>query len=150
MAAIAAALFLISTQSVHPQAAQARPSASPAASASILEANESELGLGGTAAGGTQAARGNGVNAWSFVQMFLILGLVAAAIYGVSVLVKKYNRKASSDSRELRVLASAGLLTTFTPPPLPRPPAWICAFTAQMPPPSWRAAPSASRGVTAR
>src|SRR5216684_1308861 len=27
--------------------------------------------------------------------------------------------------------ASSGLLAIFTPPPLPRPPAWICAFTTQ-------------------
>src|SRR5512138_1740631 len=46
--------------------------------------------------------------------------------------------------------ASSGERASFTPPPLPRPPAWICAFTAEIPPPSWRAAPSASSGVTAR
>src|SRR6266581_2815214 len=34
--------------------------------------------------------------------------------------------------------------TTFTPPPLPRPPAWICAFTTQTLPPSSRAAATAS------
>src|SRR5216683_5355479 len=39
---------------------------------------------------------------------------------------------------------SASDLTTFTPPPLPRPPAWICAFTTQTLPPSSRAALTAS------
>src|SRR6266576_2855255 len=33
---------------------------------------------------------------------------------------------------------------TFTPPPLPRPPAWICAFTTQTLPPSSRVAATAS------
>ena len=45
---------------------------------------------------------------------------------------------------------------TLTPPPLPRPPAWICAFTTQTLPPSFFAASTASstlkhgkpRGVT--
>jgi hypothetical protein len=45
---------------------------------------------------------------------------------------------------------------TFTPPPLPRPPAWICAFTTQTLPPSFCATATASsadnagspRGVT--
>ena len=46
--------------------------------------------------------------------------------------------------------ASSGDRASFTPPAFPRPPAWICAFTAQMPPPSWRAAPSASKPLTAR
>src|SRR5437867_5858179 len=32
---------------------------------------------------------------------------------------------------------------TFTPPPLPRPPAWICALTTQTLPPSFLAAPTA-------
>ena len=32
---------------------------------------------------------------------------------------------------------------TFTPPPLPRPPACICAFTTQLLPPSWVAADTA-------
>src|SRR2546425_4965955 len=35
-------------------------------------------------------------------------------------------------------------LATLTPPPFPRPPAWICAFTAQTLPPSSRAAFAAS------
>src|SRR5207237_541952 len=47
-------------------------------------------------------------------------------------------------------------LATFTPPPLPRPPAWICAFTTQTLPPSFCATDTASstdiagspRGVT--
>ena len=34
---------------------------------------------------------------------------------------------------------SSALLAIFTPPPLPRPPAWICAFTAKGPSPSRRA-----------
>src|SRR5438445_476369 len=33
---------------------------------------------------------------------------------------------------------------TFTPPPLPRPPAWICALTTQTLPPSFLAASTAS------
>src|SRR6266851_2617182 len=33
---------------------------------------------------------------------------------------------------------------SFTPPPLPRPPAWICAFTTQILPPSFFAASTAS------
>src|SRR4029077_18986069 len=44
--------------------------------------------------------------------------------------------------------ASAGEGTTFTPPALPRPPAWICAFTTTVPPSS-RAPPAASSGVRA-
>src|SRR6266404_1942784 len=44
--------------------------------------------------------------------------------------------------------ASAGVRTTFTPPPLPRPPAWICAFTTTVPP-SRRATSAASSGVRA-
>ena len=31
---------------------------------------------------------------------------------------------------------ASGPFTTLTPPPLPRPPAWICALTTTMPPPS--------------
>ena len=46
--------------------------------------------------------------------------------------------------------ASSGERASLMPPALPRPPAWIWAFTAQMPPPSWRAAPSACSGVVAR
>ncbi len=48
---------------------------------------------------------------------------------------------------EAIVLASAGLLASFTPPPLPRPPAWICAFTTVTFVPSSFAAFSASSGV---
>src|SRR5438552_3826268 len=44
--------------------------------------------------------------------------------------------------------ASSGERTTFTPPPLPRPPAWICAFTTTVPP-SRRATSAASSGVPA-
>src|SRR5687767_1705895 len=39
---------------------------------------------------------------------------------------------------------SAGDLATLTPPPLPLPPAWICAFTTQTLPPSFCAAATAS------
>src|SRR5881628_3855086 len=39
---------------------------------------------------------------------------------------------------------SSGDFATFTPPPLPRPPAWICAFTTHAFPPSSRAAFTAS------
>ncbi len=42
--------------------------------------------------------------------------------------------------------ASLAFLATFTPPPLPRPPAWICAFTTTLPP-SFFAAASASSTV---
>ena len=38
---------------------------------------------------------------------------------------------------------------TLTPPPLPRPPAWICAFTTQTLPPSFFAASTASSTVNA-
>ncbi len=41
-------------------------------------------------------------------------------------------------------LTSAGDLATFTPPPLPRPPAWIWAFTTQTLPPRVSAALTAS------
>src|SRR5512135_3652030 len=41
-------------------------------------------------------------------------------------------------------LTSSGDLATFTPPPLPRPPAWICAFTTHTLPPSCCAAATAS------
>ena len=45
--------------------------------------------------------------------------------------------------------ASAGLLATLTPPPLPRPPAWICALTTTTPPPSFSAiALAAAASVT--
>jgi hypothetical protein len=37
----------------------------------------------------------------------------------------------------------------LTPPPLPRPPAWICAFTTQTLPPSFFAASTASSTVKA-
>ena len=43
-----------------------------------------------------------------------------------------------------RARTSSSDLATFTPPPLPRPPAWICAFTTQTLPPSFFAAASAS------
>src|SRR6266705_860964 len=39
---------------------------------------------------------------------------------------------------------SLSYFATFTPPPLPRPPAWICAFTTQTLPPSSRVAFTAS------
>src|SRR5439155_1116172 len=39
--------------------------------------------------------------------------------------------------------ASPGLFASFTPPPLPRPPAWICAFTTTVPPPRRSATPRA-------
>src|SRR5437879_1005368 len=41
-------------------------------------------------------------------------------------------------------LTSSRDLASFTPPPLPRPPAWICAFTTQTLPPSFCAASTAS------
>ena len=47
------------------------------------------------------------------------------------------------------VFASAGDLASFTPPPLPRPPAWICAFTTVTFVPSSVAAASACSGVFA-
>src|SRR6516164_7816661 len=40
-------------------------------------------------------------------------------------------------------------LTTFTPPALPRPPAWICAFSTQTGPPSSLAAVTASAALNA-
>ncbi len=45
-------------------------------------------------------------------------------------------------------MASAASLAIFTPPPLPRPPAWICAFTTTLPP-IFFAAASASSTVRA-
>src|SRR6267142_4004490 len=39
---------------------------------------------------------------------------------------------------------SSGDFATLTPPPLPRPPAWICAFTTHTLPPSSRVAATAS------
>src|SRR4051812_46056193 len=55
-----------------------------------------------------------------------------------------------------RLRTSSIDFATFTPPPLPRPPAWICAFTTHTEPPSFCAAATASstdmagspRGVT--
>jgi len=40
-------------------------------------------------------------------------------------------------------------LATLTPPPLPRPPAWICAFTTHTEPPSSSAARTASSTLNA-
>jgi hypothetical protein len=40
-------------------------------------------------------------------------------------------------------------LTTLTPPALPRPPAWICAFTTHTGPGSWFAALTASSTLNA-
>ncbi len=40
-------------------------------------------------------------------------------------------------------------LHTLTPPPLPRPPAWIWAFTTQTGPPSFSAAATASSTLNA-
>src|SRR5438132_4706769 len=47
--------------------------------------------------------------------------------------------------------ACSGLFASLTPPPLPRPPAWICALTTQtgLPAISSRAAATASSGVVA-
>src|SRR3954465_14036477 len=45
---------------------------------------------------------------------------------------------------EENLRTSSSDFTTFTPPPLPRPPAWICAFTTQTLPPSFFAASTAS------
>src|SRR5512139_998227 len=50
-------------------------------------------------------------------------------------------------SRAIRS-ASPAELASFTPPPLPRPPAWICALTTT-PPPSRRAMSAASAAVYA-
>ena len=44
---------------------------------------------------------------------------------------------------------SSGVLTSFTPPALPRPPAWICALTTQWLPPIALAASAASLAVRA-
>jgi hypothetical protein len=44
--------------------------------------------------------------------------------------------------------ASTASFATLTPPPFPRPPAWICAFTTTLPPSS-RAASAASSTVNA-
>src|SRR5262245_60157622 len=46
--------------------------------------------------------------------------------------------------------ASSGLLASLIPPPLPRPPAWICAFTTTTGAFNSRAALSASWGLVAR
>jgi flagellar protein FliO/FliZ len=109
MAAVAAALFLFSAQVIYSQSSspgRPTPSASPNP---FFQTDERQLTFGATAAAGSKGAKGSGVNAWSFVQMIIILALVAAAIYGVSVLIKKYNKNSTSDSPRLRVLASAGL-----------------------------------------
>src|SRR3970282_1464620 len=50
---------------------------------------------------------------------------------------------------EERSLTSSSDLATLTPPPLPRPPAWIWAFTTQTLPPSFFAASSASSALKA-
>jgi hypothetical protein len=47
------------------------------------------------------------------------------------------------------VATSSGDLATLTPPPLPRPPAWIWALTTQIEPPSFCAASDASRTLKA-
>src|SRR5688500_437914 len=46
-------------------------------------------------------------------------------------------------------LTSSSDFATFTPPPWPRPPAWICAFTTQTLPPSFFAASTASSTLNA-
>src|SRR5688572_14234866 len=48
-----------------------------------------------------------------------------------------------------RLLTSSMLFATLTPPPLPRPPAWICALTTQTLPPSFFAASTASSTLKA-
>jgi hypothetical protein len=48
------------------------------------------------------------------------------------------------NSRADSFFTSSTDLTTLTPPALPRPPAWICAFTTQTGPPSSVAALTAS------
>jgi len=45
--------------------------------------------------------------------------------------------------------ASSAERTSFTPPALPRPPAWICALTTHFLPPSRRTASPASAAVYA-
>ena len=42
-----------------------------------------------------------------------------------------------------QLAASSGDLAIFTPPPLPRPPAWICALTTTPVAPSWKSARAA-------
>jgi hypothetical protein len=51
-----------------------------------------------------------------------------------------------SSSRAAAATASSAR-TSLTPPALPRPPAWICALTAQAEPPIRRAASTASAAV---
>ncbi len=50
-------------------------------------------------------------------------------------------------SRAIRS-ASSAFLASFTPPPLPRPPAWICALTTTVPPSRLATSP-ASAGLNA-
>ena len=46
--------------------------------------------------------------------------------------------------------ASSGLFASLTPPPLPRPPAWICALTTARPPNSFAIRPASSGRVRDR
>src|SRR5688572_32699558 len=48
-----------------------------------------------------------------------------------------------------RLRTSSIDFATLTPPPLPRPPAWICAFTTHTLPPSFFAAATASSTLNA-
>src|SRR5712671_1886326 len=57
--------------------------------------------------------------------------------------------KAAADGRRGAQRTAPGDFTPWTPPALPRPPAWICALTTTTGEPSWRAAWTASSTVKA-
>jgi flagellar protein FliO/FliZ len=107
LAAVAAACCVIICGGLAAQSVQAQ--ASPAAQ-SILKADERSLSLGSPETGAEpKPIKSNGVGAWAFIQMFLVLALVVGTIYAVFTLIKKFNKTPSAQSSGLRVLASAGL-----------------------------------------
>ena len=55
--------------------------------------------------------------------------------FAVRAGLMRHQRRAE-DAGRLRFFTSSMDFTTLTPPALPRPPAWICAFTTQTGPPS--------------
>jgi flagellar protein FliO/FliZ len=88
-----------------PLAAQAGPS--PSAQAALPD--EASLGIQDAAGQGAAAKGPAGTGIWPFVQMLVILGLVALAIYGVVALLLKARRGPKSSLPPVALLASTTL-----------------------------------------
>jgi len=104
--------FLVQIPSISAQEIGSQGALEQEGSSSYVDprAGESNINIGGDSGNGTPATGGaSSSSIWAVLRMILVLGLAAAAVYGVVFFMKRSSKPAVNNDPFLKILASTSL-----------------------------------------